>query len=409
VRRRLVRVAALAALLVPAVAWAAPADELKALRGRIETLRKQLSQSEESRSEAADALRESERAISDTNRRLFELAGQQQGVRAELARLDAQRQDLERHVERQRSLLARQLYQRYLAGQPEPLQLMLDRRDPADLARQMHYLGYVYRARARAIDQLRLDVARLHGLAQQTVERGRELSGLQAEQVQQRRQLEMQKRDRAEVLAKVSDEVQQQRRQIDRLKADEQRLTRLVEQLAKTLAAKKRAARAAKAKKSSRKAAALRNEAVPQASESGTFRQMKGRMRLPVAGELGSRFGSPRADGGVSWKGLFIRAKPGEEVRAVAPGRVVFADWLRGFGNLVIVDHDAGYMSLYANNEAVYRQVGDSVRTGDPIASVGSSGGSPETGLYFELRYLGKPFDPLGWVSLTQKTGGASN
>jgi septal ring factor EnvC (AmiA/AmiB activator) len=398
VRRRLVRVAALAALLGPAAAWAAPADELKALRGRIETLRKQLSESEESRSEAADALQESERAISDTNRRLFELAGQHKGVRGELSRLDAQRRDLEQHVERQRNLLARQLYQRYLAGRPEPLQLMLDRRDPADLARQMHYLGYVYRARARAIDDLRQDVARLQGLAHQTQARSRELSGLQAEQVQQRRQLEMQKRERAQVLAKVSDEVQQQRRQIDRLKADEQRLTRLVDQLAK---AAKRAARAAK-KKQDRKAAALRNEAVPQAGETGSFRQLKGRMRLPVAGELGNRFGSPRVDGGVSWKGLFIRAKPGEEVRAVAPGRVVFADWLRGFGNLVIVDHDGGYMSLYANNEAIYRQVGDSVQTGDPIASVGSTGGSPETGLYFELRHLGKPFDPLGWVSLAK-------
>jgi septal ring factor EnvC (AmiA/AmiB activator) len=402
VRRRLVQVAALAALLVPVVASAAPAEELKALRGRIETLRKQLSQSEESRSEAADALRESERAISDTNRRLFELAGQQKGVRAELARLEAQRQTLERHVERQRALLARQLYQRYLAGQPEPLRLVLDRRDPADLARQMHYLGYVYRARARAIDDLRQDMARLEALAQQSQERGRELSGLQSEQVQQRRQLELQKGERAEVLAKVSDEVQQQRRQIDRLKADEQRLTRLVDQLAKALAAKKWAARAAKKRKPEPKSAALRNQAVPQADEPGTFRQLKGRMRLPVAGELGNRFGSPRADGGVSWKGLFIRAKPGEEVRAVAPGRIVFADWLRGFGNLVIVDHEAGYMSLYANNEAVYRQVGDNVNTGDPVASVGSSGGSPETGLYFELRYLGKPFDPLGWVSLAK-------
>jgi septal ring factor EnvC (AmiA/AmiB activator) len=102
----------------------------------------------------------------------------------------------------------------------------------------------------------------------------------------------------------------------------------------------------------------------------------------------------------VAWKGLFIRANAGEEVRAVAPGRVVFSDWLRGFGNLVIVDHEGGFMSLYAYNESVYRRVGDAVRMGDPIASVGSSGGSPETGLYFELRYQGRPFDPLSWVSL---------
>jgi septal ring factor EnvC (AmiA/AmiB activator) len=381
-----------------------PKKELNQLRGRIDALQKQLAQSEGSRSEAADALRESERAISSTNRRIFELGGRQKAVQEQLAQLERQRAELNRSVDRQRNLLARQLYQRYLAGEPEPLRLLLDHQDPNDLARQMHYLGYVYRARARTIEQLRQDMGRLEELAQRSAERSQALAALQAQQQQQRHELEEQKRERAAVLAKVSEDVDRQRKEIGRLKRDEQRLTRLVEQLAKELARKKAARRAPKP--AGKTAGPLRNEAVPETGElalgdaKGAFRDLKGHMRLPVAGELSNRFGGPREGGGVAWKGLFIRAKTGEEVHAVAPGRVVFSDWLRGFGNLIILDHDGGFMSLYANNEAVYREVGDAVRTGDPIASVGSSGGSPETGLYFELRYQGRPFDPLSWVSL---------
>jgi septal ring factor EnvC (AmiA/AmiB activator) len=116
-----------------------------------------------------------------------------------------------------------------------------------------------------------------------------------------------------------------------------------------------------------------------------------------VRGELANHFGAPREDSGISWKGLFIRAQEGGEVRAVAGGRVVFADWLRGFGNLMIVDHGNGYMSLYGNNQALLKRVGDEVRAGDSIAAVGNSGGNQESGLYFELRHLSKPFDPLAW------------
>jgi septal ring factor EnvC (AmiA/AmiB activator) len=109
-------------------------------------------------------------------------------------------------------------------------------------------------------------------------------------------------------------------------------------------------------------------------------------------------FGAPREETGVQWKGLFIRSTTGEMVHAIADGRVVYADWLRGFGNLLILDHGGGYMSLYANNEGLVRQVGDTVRSGDTVAQVGSSGGHPESGLYFELRHDGKAFDPMKWI-----------
>ena len=130
------------------------------------------------------------------------------------------------------------------------------------------------------------------------------------------------------------------------------------------------------------------------------FSTLRGSLRLPVRGELAGRFGSPRTEGGVAAKGLFIRAAEGEQVRAIGAGRVVYADWMRGFGNLLIVDHGGGYLTIYGNNESVLKAVADPVRTGDVVATVGATGGSPESGLYFETRRQGKPFDPLKWISL---------
>jgi len=134
------------------------------------------------------------------------------------------------------------------------------------------------------------------------------------------------------------------------------------------------------------------------ASLLGAFSALRGRLRLPVPGELVGLFGAPRGENGAPAKGIFIRAPEGEPVRAVGPGRVVFADWMRGFGNLLIVDHGEDYLSVYANNESLLKQAGDSVRLGEPLATVGASGGNEQTGLYFELRHMGKPLDPLGWM-----------
>jgi len=119
-----------------------------------------------------------------------------------------------------------------------------------------------------------------------------------------------------------------------------------------------------------------------------------------VRGELTRRFGAPRGAVGTEAKGVFIRAPEGQPVRAIAGGKVVYADWMRGFGNLLIVDHGEAYLSVYANNESLLKQVGESVALGDTIATTGASGGNEESGLYFELRHLGRAFDPLRWVKL---------
>jgi septal ring factor EnvC (AmiA/AmiB activator) len=137
--------------------------------------------------------------------------------------------------------------------------------------------------------------------------------------------------------------------------------------------------------------------ALAPAAPDGAFASLRGRMAAPIAGRVAARFGAKRGDG-PTWKGMFIKAAEGSDVRAVAGGRVVFANWMRGFGNLIIVDHGSEYLSIYGNNQTLLKHAGDTVKAGDQIASAGNTGGNEESGLYFELRHLGKAFDPASWI-----------
>lgn len=362
-------------------------QELKALRERIESLQKGLAASEETKSETVDALRESERAISESNRILRDLAADQRDVNARLTELREQNQRTTGDLEAQRTRLARLLYEQYTGGQPDALKLMLNREDPNRIARDLHYLTYLARARAELIGNLRANLGRISSLTDEAQQRGVELAAINAAQQAQRKKLESEKAARKAVLHKVSRQIEAQRREISTLKRDEARLAKLVERLTQMLARSK--------------PPGLRNERVPDAGVvTGAFGQLKGHLSLPVRGEVKNRFGSQREGSGVLWKGLFIASQSGQDVKAIAPGRVVFADWLRGFGNLMIIDHGDGYMSLYGNNESLFKQVGDAAKSGETIAAVGNSGGNMDSGLYFEIRHQGVAFDPLAWVSL---------
>jgi septal ring factor EnvC (AmiA/AmiB activator) len=362
--------------------------ELRELRGRITALQKQLAANEESKSEAVDALRESERAISEANRELRDLGGQSREHSKRLAELNAESRQRERALKAQQALLAGALYRHYLGGQAEPLKLLLNREDPNQIARHLYYFGALSRARAELIADLRASLARLREVAREAELKAEELSTVTAEQRAQRARLEREKRARNQVLARISRDIERQRQEIGTLKRDETRLARLVASLAKLMARPKPAPRP-------------RGErATPVPSDDSAFGRLKGRLAPPVRGELANRFNSPRSDGGVLWKGLFIAARAGEEVKAVADGRVVFADWLRGFGNLLIIDHGDAFMSLYGNNEALFKRVGDIIHGGEAVAAVGNSGGNARSGLYFELRHQGRPLDPLDWVKI---------
>lgn len=391
----------LLALLLPPPAGAATTsageaqDELRELRGRISAMQKKLAAAEEIKSEASDALRESERAISEANRELRELARQSRESGAKLAELRKSARDTEARLRAQQEALGRMLRRQYLQGEPDALRLLLAREDPNDTARRMKYLGYVARERARLVEGLRANLAELERLGRDIAEEAAAITRIAAEQEAQKKRLQQEKRARAEVLTRVSKDIRAQQQQIRSLQANENRLTRLIEQLTR-LARERPPPRQPAAERGARP----RNEALPGDSGGRAFAALRGALALPVRGELAGRFGSPRSDGGITWKGVFIQARSGEDVRAVAAGRVVYADWLRGFGNLLIIDHGDGYMTLYANAESLLKQVGDTIRGGESIATVGNSGGSAESGLYFEMRHAGRPFDPLSWVRL---------
>jgi septal ring factor EnvC (AmiA/AmiB activator) len=384
----------LIAASVPGALAGTPREEdLAALRARIESLKSELGDKESDRREARDALRASETAISNANRGLQSLDAQAREARATIDRLATQRGAQEQSLEADQAALGRLLAARAVTGisgsAPDFVRLALSGEDLADAARKLHYLTYVSRAAAQMIDSQRAGLAQVARLKADSEGKARELAAIEEQSRADRDLLLKERREHRQLLERIAGEIRNAKKKIQRLLADESRLSRLVEEIGKVLAARPGAGYA-------------RVTSVPEsgAQAPSLFSRLKGILRLPVRGELTGRFGTPRTDGGSSAKGVFIRAPEGEQVRAVGTGRVVYADWMRGFGNLLIVDHGEAYLSIYGNNESLLKQTGDPVTAGEPVATVGQSGGNEETGLYFELRHLGKPFDPLHWVKL---------
>jgi murein hydrolase activator len=377
-------------LILVGTACASQQEELENLRKRISAMQFEMDKTSESKSEAADALRESERAISNSNRKLSKLAAKQRAADHKLGNLQGQQQKLNADITGQQVLLGKLLYQQYLGGKQEYFKLLLNNQDPNQVARDLHYYQYIARNRAAWLASLRDDLAELEVIGIAAREQRAELASLRSEQAVQTKTLEKEKRDRQKLLSKISLQLRQQRREINRLQRDENRLSQLVEKLTEMLSHPKTTT-------------LFRNDNLPDNRFDGSpFDQLKGKLILPVKGEITNRFGTPRPESTVKWKGLFLRTSSGQTVKAIAAGQVVFADWLRGFGNLLIIDHGDGYMSLYGNNETLYKEVGDILRGGDTIAAVGNSGGNENFGLYFELRHKSKPLDPLQWLAVKQ-------
>jgi septal ring factor EnvC (AmiA/AmiB activator) len=354
--------------------------KLEELRRQVAMIQKEIAAGEESRAEATDQLAQSERAISQARLRLSEIAREQSRQQASLATLRGEQAHLDGQVRTQQALLEKLLLQHYLGGRHEPLKLALAGRDPNELPRLFHYYRHINEARNRVLRQLREQITRSRELARLAAAEVERLAALEAEARFAQTALEEQKRVRAAAVQRIAKQISARRRELVALQRDEQRLTRLAERLARL----------------SRPAGP--RGAAPSEPTSGAFGALKGRLLTPIEGELTHRFGSQRMEGGVTWKGIFLRAPMGRAVRAVTAGQVVFADWLRGFGNLLIVDHGEGYMSLYGNNEALLHRVGARVEAGEVVAQAGDTGNVGQTGLYFELRHQGRAFDPSGWL-----------
>ena len=377
----------LIAAFLPFPAAASERPDLDALRSRIEALRLEIAGTEDARSEAREELRESERSISDANRALRELTRRRETTRGVLRSLGARKSAIASDMSNRERELGAMLAAMYLQGEPSHLRLLLSGSDPNQTARDLHYVALLLRAQTMLIEASRSDLANIRSIETEQLEHTGQIAEIERTQKARRAELVEQQEARRKVLERTSAQLRTQRREVKNLERDELRLSRLVQELAKVIASTP-AARGRVDDKPPKTAQSIRS-----------FASLKGSVRLPIRGVLTNRYGTTRPDGGPNWKGLFIRALAGEEVKSIAAGRVVFAEWMRGFGNLLILDHGTNYLSIYGNNESLLRTVGDEVLAGDAVATVGSSGGGQETGLYFEMRYEGKAFDPEKWLA----------
>ncbi|NQW83597.1 MAG: peptidoglycan DD-metalloendopeptidase family protein [Alcaligenaceae bacterium] len=400
------------------------------LRSRIEGLQKELDEREALRKDAADALKVSEAAISVTTRRLNELATQLRQAQNELDELQSQFKRQFGVLVLRRDELSNQLRKQYASGL-SPWTALLSGDDPQQIGRDLIYLDYISRARASAVAAVKKEIERLAELEAKTELRRQEVVRVVQDTTEQKSVLDTQKKERATVLARIEGQLQAQRAEAAMLGRDDKRLSTLVDDLGGQLNAAREAAEAGRKAELARMAEQERQEQARQeqtrqeqakqeqarqAQETSQLRQrqqeasaqssggdsdgagLKPGLRWPLRGAVMARFGSNRPEGGV-WRGILVRAAEGASVQVVASGTVVYSNWLRGFGNLLIIDHGQQYLSVYAYNQSLLKQIGDQVQTGETIALAGSTGGQVDSALYFEIRHRGAAVDPVQFLA----------
>jgi septal ring factor EnvC (AmiA/AmiB activator) len=406
--------------------------ERSELKKKLSNLKRDISKTESAKEKAGDALEESEQAISEANRSLRDLSNEQKQAEEKLRQLNEEHALLTLKADTQKKQLSDFLKMQYMYGDSDRLKLLLSGDNPNRINRDLQYMSYVSKTQARMIENLRVSLQEVEANQQTAQETKNALDEIAQEERDNKKILEKEKNARNALLKELADKLYKQKKEAENLRKDEQRLSTLVTRLNKIMEEQAKAALAEKQRReklAKERADALREKnrlaklgqktdtivvpdepkesakslgSVDQTPYAGyndgkDFKQLKGQLYLPVKGDIIAKFGKQRGDG-PSWKGLFIRSAEGADVKVIAAGNVVFAEWMRGFGNMIIIDHGGQYLSLYSNNQAVLKHVGDKVKAGDVIASAGNSGGNEETGVYFEMRYRGQVFDPMTWV-----------
>jgi septal ring factor EnvC (AmiA/AmiB activator) len=369
--------ALLACLLLPAVGADDRDAELARVRARLQTLQAELNVTRTRRDSVREQIDDLERGIAQSLTRLRvtekQLRLEEQRLRTLRERAGAQRQQLEA----QRESLARQVRAQYAAGRQEQIKLLLNQQDPGTAARVLTYYRYVHQARAERIGSIQTALAELAETEAQVRDKQEQLAALRETEQRTTSQLEADRRRRGVLLASLDRKVASQSQELERLREDEARLTRLLKEVASAYA-----------------------EIPLPRTIKGAFGTLRGKLALPAQGRLSARFGDAKPVGNLKWRGLLLTAAEGAPVRAVARGRVAYADWLRGFGLLLILEHGDGYMTLYGHNQSLHKQAGEWAEAGETIARVGTTGDAPQAGLYFEIRHHGEPRDPLLWCRL---------
>ena len=349
-------------------------QKLDAVRAEIKALAEQQRQTEGERGEAAKALRTKETELAEVAKDVHTLDEKLAAQQADLDKLDAERAKLETALKSQRDALAALLRSAYALGRNEELKLLLQQNDVAAIARVLAYNRYFQRARVGRIDQLDTDLEDLAKVQDSIRTKTAELESTRNARAAEGDKLETERGEREKLVDDLDAKLKEQGARAAALGKDEKALASLLEKLRDVFA-----------------------DIPKQLSGAEPFASQRGRLAPPVPGKVVRGFGAADESGRKS-SGLLLGAKTGTPVHAVSHGRVVFADWLRGYGLMIIVDHGDGYLSLYGCNETLLKDVGDWVNAGETLATSGASGGQKTPGLYFEVRAKGQPVDPKAWL-----------
>lgn len=354
--------------------------ELEKLRKRIQAITRERNKVRTHYDEAQKELRDTEQRINKLVNELKKIDHQLSQQKNKLEKLQQQQHKLHKQLVKQRNLLGQQVRAAYMIGRQEYLKLLLNQQDPAILGRTMTYYRYFNEARVERIEEVNVTLDELTKVSNKIEAQTRVLNELRDDRLASKAMLDKSYRKRSEVIAKLALEIKDKEMKISQLQEDEKQLKKLLKAIEESLP-----------------------DLLNAPSTSKPFASLRGKLPWPVKGRVKNLYGRSRYQGRIKWNGVLISAREGKTVHAVSRGRVAYADWLRGYGLLLILDHGDGYMSLYGHNQSLFKEVGDWVEANEPVGSVGSSGGQSSAGLYFEIRHNGKPNNPAKWCSKTAR------
>ena len=347
--------------------------QLQQVQAQLQALVKSVSADKLKQTQLQSEINQIERQLNQLNRQMSQLDAEMQTQQTKINNLQADKRTAQQTLLAQESSLAEQLRTAYMLGKQQQLQLLLNQQNPADFSRMLTYYEYVNKARVTVIERSRTSIETINELEQRIQHRSAQLAELNSQQTTKRNQFLDRQAQRRRLLGDVTKTIAQTDAEIQQLKNDERRLQRLVQGLQGVL------------------------DDIPPELDQQPFAKLKGRLRWPTQGKVQRRFGQRRPASDMRWNGVRILGTAGQAVQAVSYGRVAFADWMAGFGLLVIIDHRDGYMSLYGHNQQLFVEVGDWINAGEQVASLGNTGGQTENALYFELRQQGRPINPTAW------------
>ncbi|SHK24210.1 Septal ring factor EnvC, activator of murein hydrolases AmiA and AmiB [Marinobacter antarcticus] len=376
------RLTALLALALTLVLIAAPAafgqevtpSQVEDLKERIEDIDDWLADAEKDRSSLERQLAAAERTISKLTRERRSLREQVKEQQQRLAGLQSEERELSRTLERQRESLRKQIRTAWMEGDAPAVKVLLNEINPDNIARAMTYYEYLSRDTVRRLETFQKNLQELK-VTQAAVQSTRaELAKTEEGVIQRQQGLKASRQERQKTLIALNQDIRSRRSEKDELESDRKRLEKLLSEVQQAIAN------------------------IPSPNESQPFASLRNKLPWPAQGKVTSRFGDKYADGKLSRNGLLIQTGEDAEVKAIHYGRVVFANWLRGFGLITIIDHGDGYMTLYGHSSSLFTSPGDWVAAGEAIALAGRTGGTENPALYFEVRHNGKPDNPGRWL-----------